>query len=279
MAYCNRCGKPLAPGMRYCNACGAPVPVNLQAAPPVPPRQSAPSPVPPRQPSAPQQPPRTQSVPPRNAPQPPVPPRQPTNSAAGGGRAAGHGDRYFDPMLGQSTCPHDPLPNTSPSNHNSTPPQRPVQAQPAPPLQPPRQAQPAVPRQAAPPQPPHQPVPPPQPVQTDSFGVGSRGQGAEDYLSSSRDRARPVRPQAPSMPNIPPLTGGMNPMSALQGIFDIKASDMPGAFVASSWQIPTDASSAMQMGMSALNSVSKKYAWAWFLIPAVTIIAFIISKL
>ena len=81
------------------------------------------------------------------------------------------------------------------------------------------------------------------------------------------------------MPNIPPLTGGMNPMSALQGIFDIKASDTPGAFVASSWQIPTDASSAMQMGMSALNSVSKKYAWAWFLIPAVTIIAFIISKL
>ena len=65
-----------------------------------------------------------------------------------------------------------------------------------------------------------------------------------------------------------------------QGVFDIKASNNAGVFVASSWQMPENVSSAVQKGMSALNGGTKgKYAWTWFLIPVVTIISYIISKL
>ena len=69
-------------------------------------------------------------------------------------------------------------------------------------------------------------------------------------------------------------------MSALKGVFDIKASDTAGVFVASSWQMPQNVSSAAKRGMSALKGGNKgKYAWTWFLIPVITIISFIISKL
>ena len=51
-------------------------------------------------------------------------------------------------------------------------------------------------------------------------------------------------------------------MSTLQGVFDIKASNNAGVFVASSWQMPENVSSAVQKGMSALNGGTKgKYAW------------------
>ena len=71
----------------------------------------------------------------------------------------------------------------------------------------------------------------------------------------------------------------MNPMSAMQGLFDVKAPDASGVFVASSWQIPTNVASVARMGQSAIGKVGRKYAWMWFLIPTVTILAFVISKL
>ena len=168
-----------------------------------------------------------------------------------------------------------PMPPRQPA-----PPQQPLQAQPMPPRQqappqPPPQAQPMPPRQPAPPQqppqmspmPPRQPAPPQQPPQMRP-------------MPPRQPSVSPVPPQVPSMPNIPPFTGGMNPMSTLQGVFDIKASNNAGVFVASSWQMPENVSSAVQKGMSALNGGTKgKYAWTWFLIPVVTIISYIISKL
>jgi hypothetical protein len=58
------------------------------------------------------------------------------------------------------------------------------------------------------------------------------------------------------------------------------ASDAKGLFVLSNFQLPTDVSSAAQMGVSALQTATKgKKAWAWFLIPAVTILSWVISQL
>ena len=60
------------------------------------------------------------------------------------------------------------------------------------------------------------------------------------------------------------------------------ASDVKGMFVLSNFQLPANMnmSSAAQKGVSALQTATKgKYAWAWFLIPAVTILAWVISQL
>jgi hypothetical protein len=58
------------------------------------------------------------------------------------------------------------------------------------------------------------------------------------------------------------------------------ASDAKGLFVLSNFQLPKDVSSAAQMGVSALQTATKgKKAWAWFLIPAVTILSWVISQL
>ena len=155
-----------------------------------------------------------------------------------------------------------PMPPRQPA-----PPQPPPQAQPMPPRMPPRQPAPPQQPPQMPPMPPRQPAPPQQPPQMRP-------------MPPRQPSVSPVPPQVPSMPNIPPFTGGMNPMSTLQGVFDIKASNNAGVFVASSWQMPENVSSAVQKGMSALNGGTKgKYAWTWFLIPVVTIISYIISKL
>ncbi len=73
----------------------------------------------------------------------------------------------------------------------------------------------------------------------------------------------------------------MNAMNVLQQVFDVKAPDIKGMFVMSSWQIPTGFSSAASAGITALGSVSRRgnYAWMWFLIPAITILTWLLSLL
>ena len=95
----------------------------------------------------------------------------------------------------------------------------------------------------------------------------------------------PQQSQQPIQPEMPHIPGGMvppsfNPLQGGMGGFEMMAPDVKGMFVLSSFQPPTDISSAAQMGVSALQTATKgKFAWAWFLIPVVTILAWVISQL
>lgn len=65
----------------------------------------------------------------------------------------------------------------------------------------------------------------------------------------------------------------------MMGGTDLMAPEAQGEIVLSSWKMPTNVPSAMQMGASAVQKASKgKYAWMWFLIPVFTILAWVISQ-
>ena len=72
----------------------------------------------------------------------------------------------------------------------------------------------------------------------------------------------------------------MNAMNVLQQVFDVKAPDIKGMFVMSSWQMPSTAS-VTSAGMAALGNAARggNYAWLWFLIPAITILTWLLSLL
>ena len=166
---------------------------------------------------------------------------------------------------------------------NMIPPHAPQQPAPQRPVHPPQPQMP--PQQPAPHQaPPPQPMPPqqsaPQPV--------SPSQPMPPQQPVAPQMAPPQQPVAPQ-PASPPQSandslpsggsGWVPPLGSLGGI-DVMATDAKGLFVLSEFQLPANMSSAAQMGMSALQTATKgKYAWAWFLIPAVTILAFLIDKI
>ena len=147
--------------------------------------------------------------------------------------------------------------------------------------------------------PPMQQVVPP-PVQQ-MAPQGSIGTMASNSATQAvRQAAQQVASNAglgsiPSIPNIPSIpsagavgnmvTGGVaqaakQVVQQFTGGVDVMATEEQGEIVLSSWQMPTNPSSVVQMGAKAVQSAKKgKGAWAWFLIPAVTILAWVISQL
>lgn len=80
-------------------------------------------------------------------------------------------------------------------------------------------------------------------------------------------------PQRP--PQMPP------PQQMLRPAIDMAAASFKGEFIAGTWQMPV---SAVPFGLSAVNGVRdknsiQKYAWVWFLIPAITLLLFLIDQL
>lgn len=96
-------------------------------------------------------------------------------------------------------------------------------------------------------------------------------------------------PNVPSIPNVPDVKAmatGAAQQAATQvlrqftGAVDVMAPQAQGETVLSTWQAPTGLSSAAQMGVSAVKTATKgKYAWMWFLIPVITILAWVITQL
>ena len=126
----------------------------------------------------------------------------------------------------------------------SAQPANPIQQ--APPVIPTQQAQPYNPTQQAPPVIPTQPAP--------AYG-----------------------PTQPMPPYNPAPAQPYNPAPQVPGM-DIQASAAQGETVLSSWQIPVD-NPSMNGAPSAQGSDRRRYAWLWFLIPIITILAFVVYLL
>ena len=114
-------------------------------------------------------------------------------------------------------------------------------------------------------------------------------QAAQQVASNAGLGSIPSIPTIPSIPSagaIGSMASGGVAQAAKQvvqqftGGVDVMATEAQGEIVLSSWQMPTNPSSVVQMGAKAVQSAKKgKGAWAWFLIPAVTILAWVISQL
>ena len=133
----------------------------------------------------------------------------------------------------------------------SVQPANPTQAQPVNPMQ----APPDIPTQIAPPVNPAQPASPYNPMQ----------------------QAPPVIPTQPAQPYNPAPSPSYNPAPPMPGI-DVQASTTQGVTVLSSWQVPAD-NPPMNNEPSSPDSGRRRYAWLWFLIPIITILAFVVYTL
>ena len=89
----------------------------------------------------------------------------------------------------------------------------------------------------------------------------------------------PLPQQQMPPPQIPPQMPP--PRQMLRPSIDMAAASFKGEFIAGTWQMPV---SAVPFGLSAVNGVKgknsiQKYAWVWFLIPAITLLVFFIDVL
>lgn len=89
----------------------------------------------------------------------------------------------------------------------------------------------------------------------------------------------PLPQQQMPPPQIPPQMPP--PQQMLRPAIDMAAASFKGEFIAGTWQMPV---SAVPFGLSAVNGVRgknsiQKYAWVWFLIPAITLLLFLIDQL